>query len=119
MARKPKLPSNVIPLFPTKRRGGGGPLSKTLYEAEKRAQRAGSIAIDAYTMTGSSFYAVRKALDAAKSYSDVADLFVKAGRAKRAKLFRATSRGFIAEAKFFYAQLRRQGRDRTIRDDRA
>ena len=77
----------------------------------KRAQRAGTIAIDAYTKTRSSFYAIRKNLDAAKAYAEVADLFEQAGRSKRAKLLRMTSRGFLAEAKFFYAQLRRQGRD--------
>ena len=111
MIRRP--PSNVVALFPKKQRGGGGGgrLTSDLYEAEKRAQRAGTIAIDAYTMTGSSFYAVRKSLDAAKAYGEVADLFEQAGRPKRAKLFRATRSGFLAEAKFFYAQLRRQGRD--------
>lgn len=127
MARRSKPPgrSNVIPLFPKngrvhkqptdtrtgRRTGQPSRLPAEIIEAKRRAERAGEIAIDAYHASRSSFYAIRKNLEAAEAYARVAILLEEAGRVKRAKFFRETSVGFLAEAKFYYAQLRRQGRD--------
>lgn len=109
MARRSKPPSNVIPI--SRKRKRAGPLPAPLDLALKRAKHAGEKAIDAYTETRSSFFAVRANLEAAQRYIEAAILFIESGRDKRAKRLIKTAYGFAQEAQFFRTQLRRVGRD--------